>query len=429
MDEKLISVFLATCFAKKCRELAEYLRDTLNEAGFTCVLGENFGLAPISAGVKESIESCDIFIALVCRPCGTKKEVSQWVTQEIGCASGFSKPCLAVVEEGADFVRGMLGDAELVQFKRRNFASIFPKVLRQLNTMLHQQGLTIGIRKTAEPWFFLSDEPNESECGAMAAVQMRRARALIQRKELDLAADAVKKAIVLDPDCWQARLRLGSLMVVKGDLADGESHYLYILEHQNGNSIACAAAYHNLAALLERRFPLPRTNSVNEKISQRYRMALRLDPTRLETRAPLVCCYLRLKNHENANALFTDSVGYGEAFNDLMREELGRSPDGHKLFAALPLLAQNLLRPMQQNKQEGDRKMRIPSFGVKRSITALMSLALMVGSIYGQSGQFGRNLATARVSGQETKALNAAHQPTVNTETKLHSSGAIQMVH
>lgn len=165
------------------------------------------------------------------------------------------------------------------------------------------------------------------------------------RKLLKSALEHAEQAVILDPNSGQALVTLGGILQEFGRLDESHNINVSILEKFRGNNRVCAAAYHNLAVELERRFPYRRTKKLKKEIVRLYEHSLRLDPSRPITRAPLICFYLRLQQFQKAYALLEQSV-HDETFKTMMREELRRSPDRIALLNALPTWAQNLFYPI-----------------------------------------------------------------------------------
>jgi hypothetical protein len=198
----------------------------------------------------------------------------------------------------------------------------------------HQHRVTEAMN-VVTPWLHVADSENDWRCSEQVRALMKKSSLLVNRGQLHEALGLARKALCLDPDFWQARLRCGCLLVETGSLSEGSEYYAYILEHQKENAIASAAAYHNQATELERRFGFRRTEAVNEQIARKYELALELDPLRVMTRAALVCAYQRVGELEKAKQLFKESLRSGEAFIRAIWEELEMSVDSHRLVRAI----------------------------------------------------------------------------------------------
>ena len=211
----------------------------------------------------------------------------------------------------------------------------FRRYLAEKRKKLPDASQGIDTTNLVKPWYHLVDGEISANCSDVVRAHMKKSSVLIERGDLGVALEPVKAAVLLDPDCWQARLRYGALLVETGRLDEGSEQYLHILAHTKGNSVAAAAAYHNQATELERRFAFRRLRKVNEEIARKYELALKLDQLRVSTRAPLVCAYQRLGELEKARKLFSESLMYGEAFIRAIWEELDMSLDSEKLVPAI----------------------------------------------------------------------------------------------
>jgi tetratricopeptide (TPR) repeat protein len=343
MRQALGSLFIATGFAPKRLVRAQQLSALLTEAGFNCVMGQGFGGTSISKGVQMRIAASSCVIALI-EGSSNGKTPSQWIVQEVACAVALKKICLVLVEKGVSLTKGLLGDVELISFEASAFAAVFPQVLRQLNVMLQKQGLTIGIKEVSSPRLYISENPNEKDCNEMARTQMKVASSLTEGKQYDLALQSAKKATRLDNNCWQAWIKYGGLLLRGGRLDEGTKIHNQVLKDFKGNNTACAAAKHNLAVTKELRFGLGSVRA-NRESRPLYECSLKLDSSRVYTRAALICLYLRQDKFDKANALLEKSLRH-EGFVSVMRSELDESSDGLRLLKLLPTWTQNLLYPL-----------------------------------------------------------------------------------
>lgn len=354
MHQKLGPVLIVGPFTPLGRERLEHLRDTLREFGVPCGLGEDFGGIGVSEGVRKSIRESSMVIGFLERMNKKSSEPSPWVVRELALASALGKNCVPFVEQGVRVSRELLGDLEFIPFRTNNFSSVFPRVCRELRTRL-------GIKEPFAPWFCVPEDDLDIPCDGDAMAQWERARTLAKhaqrmiefqhgdegaaRKQLDLALKYAQQAVKLDPNSGQALVTLGGILQESGRLDESHKINVSILKKFKSNHRVCAAAYHNLAVELERRFPYRRTKKLKKEIARLYEHSLRLDPSRAITRAPLICFYLRLQQFQKAYALLEQSV-HDETFKTMMREELDRSPDRIALLNALPRLAQNLFYPI-----------------------------------------------------------------------------------
>lgn len=362
MEHKPYIVFIATSFAPSCRERAQVLADLLSAAGFQSVFGEGFGGAQLSEGVRERLASADVVVALL-EPANGKREPSQWVIQEVTFAAALKKPCLLLVEKGVRFSQGLLGDIEFINFEASNYAAVFPRVFCQLNVILRNKRQVFGTKEAPSPRLYISKDPDEKDCNDMARAQLRSASKLTVRMKNDEALKHAKNATRLDPNCWQAWIKYGGLLLEAGRIAESIKIHSQVLKDFKGNKIACAAAKHNLAVTKELQFGLDSLRA-NKEAKPLYESALSLDPFRVYTRAALICTYLRLNKRREAIRLLEQSLSYkNEGFISVMRRELDESVDGIRLLAFLPTWAQNLLYPLPRrtglgwlSKQKGSGK-------------------------------------------------------------------------
>ena len=344
IDPKL-TVIIATRFELAYRERAQILADLLAQSGFNCVFGEGFGGSKLSEGVRRSLAEADLVIALLEPEDETNREPSQWVLQEVIYAIALGKRCLLLVAKGVRFSQGLLGDVELINFDISNYAAVLPQVLRQLNVILRSQGLVIGVKEAATPYYYLAEEPGKEDGNEMARSQIRTAGRLTKVEDYGQALIHAEKAMRLDPTCWQAWIRYGGLLLIVRRLAEASKIHKQMLKEFKNDKVACAAAKHNLAVANELRFGID-SLPANMKAKPLFEAALTLDPLRIYTRTALVCTYLRLDKSQEALQLFERSLRY-KGFIPAMRRELDEAIDGLKLLALLPTWAQNLLYPIE----------------------------------------------------------------------------------
>ena len=345
MAQKLWCIFIAAGFAPASRERAQLLAALLNEAGFDCVIGEGFGGTRISDGVRKRIASADIVIAVI-EPTEGEREPSQWIVQEIAYAAALKKTCLLLVQKDVHFAEGILGDVEFINFEVSNYAAALPQVLRQLNVMLRNRGLAIGIKEVPASRLYISEGPSENDCNEMARAYLKTASVLTEKGDYNGALKYAEKATTVDKACYQARIKYGGLLLKSGRLGEATRIHLQVLKDFKDNRKACAAAKHNLAVTKELQFG-PTSVRANTEAMPLYECSLSLDPSREYTRAALICTYLRLAKPEKAYTLLEESLKC-ENFILAMRRELDENMDGLKLLVLLPTWAQNLLYPLQQ---------------------------------------------------------------------------------
>ena len=344
MTQKLWCIFIATGFAQASRERAQLLAALLTEVGFQCVIGECFGGTRVSDGVQERIASADVVVALI-EPGEGERGPSQWIVQEIAWAAALKKPCLLLVQKDVSFSQGLLGDIEFISFEVSNYAATFPQVLRQLNVILHNRDLAIGIKEVPASRLYISAGPSEKDCNEMARAYLKSASDLTEKGQYEAALKQAQNATTVDKTCWQAWIKFGGLLLERGRLDEATRIHLQVLKDFKDDKKAFAAAKHNLAVTKELRFGLDSVRA-NTEAQPLYECALTLDPSREYTRAALICTYLRLDQREKAYALLEESLRY-ENFIPAMRRELDESVDGLKLLVLLPTWAQNLLYPLQ----------------------------------------------------------------------------------
>lgn len=355
MAQELKPIFIATSFTKGCRACAQRLADFLSLfVGVRCVVGEHLGGDKVGEGVKATIESSSFVVVMIHR--GPKKgsaagrEARPWLIQEMTWAEARSKPCLLLVEEGVRFAGGLLGDVEVVRFRGDNFAEAFPRVLLQVQAILKKQGLTIGVKEHDPIQIYI---PKRLTAGVdeFSNALYEKALSLTDRGLCEEALEYARKLTTMYPDFWPGWLNLGALLVMTWDLDGGDAVFAKILKEFSGKKDARAAASHNrgwVAAL--KSLPNPTPKALAEQ-SRFYEQALAVDPSRVPTRAALVCTYALLGQGEQARALAEESAIYGEEFLKELRDEIEwRGPLRTRIMAQLPTLVQNLLYPIRRSR-------------------------------------------------------------------------------
>jgi len=103
--------------------------------GFEVATGEGFSPERVSTKVKRRLTAQEIVVVII----SARHDIT-WLTQETTGASFADKPLIVLVEEGAEFKPGILGDLEYIKFPSTNISSAFIPItegLRELGFKFH----------------------------------------------------------------------------------------------------------------------------------------------------------------------------------------------------------------------------------------------------------------------------------------------------
>ena len=122
------SVFIAHGFDDLGTVYANEVRIFFQELGIHVETGEYFEPESVPDKVKQRIEKCDIFVAIV-----NPQDDHTWIIQETSFAHSKEKQLIILVDHEANFKAGLLGDIEYIPFYRERISEGFVKILQGLN--------------------------------------------------------------------------------------------------------------------------------------------------------------------------------------------------------------------------------------------------------------------------------------------------------
>lgn len=356
MFEERGPILIFTSFSEKGRACAKRLQEFLELMELPCVLGETFGGIKVSKGVQGSIEDAWFVIAIL--PCETKVNddtwrTSEWMMQELAYAEARKKDFLILLENGVRFTNGILGDVECLPFETDKFDSVLVPLGRQVRAFLNRRLLTIGVKKVSV-YTHVSDEQIRNECADEAKLLILEIRDLAKQHRYEEASGLAMKATQVDPKCWRAWTSLGTLLVQRGEVDNGDAIFLQVLKDFSNDHKGTATALHNRAWVQEIRCGISPSASGIRKQSRLYEKALKLDDSRVNTRACLLINRLLLEETDKAERLMDESLMY-EGFLDALRYELDtRGSKVHKASQALPTWLKKLLYPVHPSSPNGE---------------------------------------------------------------------------
>jgi tetratricopeptide (TPR) repeat protein len=351
MYEEKGPVVISTSFNESGRRRAEQLSKFLELFEVTPVYGEFLGGQSVSKGISDLLRSSWFVVVILSRSERLGENLwrpPDWVMHEALLAKGCEKECLYLIEEGVQLKGTLLGDVEYLPFRDESFSDVLIPFGRQLRAILHRNLLTARIVKMPVHTH-VSDEPLGDECTDEAKFLLLQMRYLTKQQRYEEARELAEKAMQADPNCWRARTSLGALLVKLGQVNDGDKLFTQVLEEFSGNPKGAATALHNRAWVQEIRAGLePSADSLREQL-RLYEMALKLDASRVNTRACLLICTLLLGETGQAERILEDSV-LCEGFLDALRSELdAHSAVETKPAQALPERLGNLLRALPRH--------------------------------------------------------------------------------
>jgi len=130
IDEKSkLSTFVSFRFDDHSKSLAFELREFLDKVNVNFISGIGYEPRSVSEKVLEKLSSpLDLFIIIY----STTGE-SAWLHQEIGVAKGRNLPIIILVEEGADWNKGLLADNEYIEFQKGVISQSFIRLLEGIS--------------------------------------------------------------------------------------------------------------------------------------------------------------------------------------------------------------------------------------------------------------------------------------------------------
>jgi len=126
IDEKSkLSTFVSFRFDEHSKSLAFELREFLDKVNVNFISGVGYEPRSVSEKVLEKLSNpLDLFIIIY-----SSTGESAWLNQEIGVAKGRNLPIIILVEEGADWNKGLLADNEYIEFQKGIISQTFIRLL------------------------------------------------------------------------------------------------------------------------------------------------------------------------------------------------------------------------------------------------------------------------------------------------------------
>lgn len=348
-------IFIMHRFDEEGRSRAKQLADILNMLNMKTVFGENLCGQRISDGVRDRLEAARLSIALLTKDTKIGTDVwqpSQWIIQEITWAAANKIPTLLLVEDGVKFDNGITGDIEKISFKNGDFAAALVRIAEQARTLMN-------------PVIIPRELPEATPDGIDRLILEARENG--QRRHWNEVLRLSDEALCLDPKAWRAMLNRGLALVNLGHVNKGKEIFLDMLEIFVLNKDALSAAYHNCGWVEEVRSAGGEDKKSLRRQIKYYEKSLKLDSSRVHTRASLLLCRALAGEKSKCNLLLTESLAYGSFLNALGFEVTNRGWQGHKALGMLPGWLYPVLFPKWEPDIEAERsKMIYNKFGKEK---------------------------------------------------------------
>ena len=138
------TVFIAYSFDKNGKSYASELKKFFELLEFKVATGEEYSPESVSKKVERRLESQEIVVAVLSKRVNlseheklsehesrSEQKVQTWLTQEMSRVKN-SKPLFLLVEKGAKFEAGILGDLEYVTFEEGRITDTFTSIIEGL---------------------------------------------------------------------------------------------------------------------------------------------------------------------------------------------------------------------------------------------------------------------------------------------------------
>lgn len=124
------TAFIAHGFDATGKQYASEVRLFLETLGIGVETGERFAPSSIPNKVKDRIEACDIFVAIL-----SPQNDHTWIIQETMYADSMGKSPFLIVDTNVNYKPGMLGDNEYIPFQPGFISESFVKILQGVNAI------------------------------------------------------------------------------------------------------------------------------------------------------------------------------------------------------------------------------------------------------------------------------------------------------
>jgi len=124
------TVFIAHSFDDAGRSYAFQLTKVLSLLGFEVATGEGYAPESVSSKVRRRLAAQEIAVAIV-----SERDDMTWLIQEATAVDFSGKPLILMVEEGATFKLGILGDLEYIKFPRGHISESIPPLIEGLREL------------------------------------------------------------------------------------------------------------------------------------------------------------------------------------------------------------------------------------------------------------------------------------------------------
>lgn len=365
MNGKNWSVFVPTSFDDLGRARAKSVGDFLRLFELRAVTGDTFAGLSLSLEIRKLIEDSWFLVPILSRDEKVSADTwrtSEWLIQEVAWASARKKDCLILVEKGVRFTGGILGDVEYLTFNGDSFSEVLTPLGHQVRALLHRNLLTMGIKELPARTH-VSDDPLLDECSTAAQQLILELRHLCDQGRYGEAYEIAVMAARLDRNCWRARTSMGALLARFGEVDEGDHLFKQVMKEFSSSPKGMASALHNHAWALEIMGGLVSSAELAEPAGL-YEEALRLDGSRVHTRACLILCWLLLGEEEKALRLLEESLLFTGFLGALHFELDTYGPQARQALRVLPERLRNILckdpqadgtHEPQTSKEEGVR--------------------------------------------------------------------------
>jgi tetratricopeptide (TPR) repeat protein len=194
---------------------------------------------------------------------------------------------------------------------------------------------------------YISNEPLRDECSDDVKLLILGIRCLARQQRYEEALNLAREATQIAPDYWRAWISLGTLLVLSGEVDDGDKIFQQVSKDFADNPKAVAAGLHGCAWVKEIRFGLSPSANVRQEMARAYEKSLQLDSSRTNTRACLLIHRLMSDESGKHRKLLEDSVLHEGFFDDLRFELNERGARMNKVLQALPTWLRYLLYPLR----------------------------------------------------------------------------------
>jgi tetratricopeptide (TPR) repeat protein len=219
---------------------------------------------------------------------------------------------------------------------------------QQLGSLNLSQVLAAKDESQNPAYVYVSDEPLNQECKGREEVilSILKLRHLTRWQRYGEALEFARQATLLAPDYWRAWISYSGLLILLGQLDEGEAIYQRVLKDFSDNPKAVAAAFHGCAGVKEIRGGLNLSEEELLEVSHLYGKALEFDESRVNTRACLIINSALAQQADKSHQLLQDSQqceGFFDAIKFELEERESRGAKMYKVIQSFPMWFRNFL--------------------------------------------------------------------------------------